>query len=178
MTHSSADHASEFLPWQQAVKLMQPAFIRVIDRLRTTLEQSEWAGQYETLQAWPSEATPEIQAEVLDLMDRIEAAEDGDRPELEHRLEALPQPISVYLLHLSKAEQARTLNLWEMCYQVCLADYVPQLERPTFVDMPLEEISPDLTLFDEVGEVDWPRLDLKTAHVVQAAFESLEDGEP
>ncbi len=178
MTHSSAEHSSEFLPWQQAVKLMQPAFIRVIDRLRTTLEQSEWAGQYETLQAWPSETTPAIQAEVLDLMDRIEAAADGDRPELEHRLEALPQPISVYLLHLSKAEQARTLNLWEICYQVCLADYVPQLERPTFVDMPLEEISPDITLFDEAGEVDWPRLDLKTAHVVQAAFESLEDGEP
>jgi hypothetical protein len=176
MTHYSVDHASD-LPWQQAVRLMQPAFIRVIDHLRTTLEQSEWAGRYETLQAWPPEATPEIQAEVLYLMDRIEAAEDSDRPELEHQLEALPQPISVYLLHLAKAEQARTLNLWEMCYQICLIDYVPQLERPTFVDIPLEEISPDHTLFDEAGEVDWSRLDLKTAQVVQSAFEALEHRE-
>jgi hypothetical protein len=176
MTLNSADHSSD-LPWQQAVKLMQPAFIRVIDHLRTTLEQSEWVGQYETLQAWPSDATPATQAEVLYLMDQIEAVEDSDRPELERQLEALPQPISVYLLHLTKADRARTLNLWEMCYQICLADYVPQLERPTFVDIPLEEIAPDNALFDAEGEVDWPRLDLKTAQVVQAAFESLEQVE-
>lgn len=178
MTHSSADHFSEPLPWQQVVKLMQPAFIRVIDHLRTTLEQSEWAGQYETLQAWPPEATPEIQAEVLNLMDRIEAVEESDRLELEQQLEALPQPISVYLLHLTKGAQARTLNLWEMCYQICLMDYIPQLERPTFEDIPLEELSPDEALLDEAGEVDWPRLDLKTAQVVQSAFESLEHEEP
>jgi hypothetical protein len=173
-THSSPDSSPEPLPWQQAVKLMQPAFIRVIDHLRTTLEQSDWVGKYETLQAWPSDATPEIQAEVLYLMDQIEAVEEGDRAELEQQLEGLPQPISVYLLHLTKAGQARTLNLWEMCYQICLASYTPQLERPTFIDIPLEEILPDYTLLDEDGEVDWPRLDLKTAHVVQSAFESLE----
>ncbi len=179
MTHYSADHYSpEPLPWQQVVKLMQPAFIRVIDHLRTTLEQSEWTGQYETLQAWPSDATPEIQAEVLYLMDRVEVAEDGERPELEQQLEALPQPISVYLLHLTKSDRAKTLNLWEMCYQICLTNYVPQLEHPTFADLPLEELSPDNTLFDEAGEVDWPRLDLKTAQVVQSAFESLESAEP
>jgi hypothetical protein len=174
MTNHSANSSPESLPWQQAVKLMQPAFIRVIDHLRTTLEQSDWVGQYETLQAWPSDATPEIQAEVLYLMDQIEAVEEGDRAELEQQLEGLPQPIAVYLLHLTKAEQARTLNLWEMCYQICLADYIPQLERPTFIDIPLEEVSPDGTLLDEDGEVDWPRLDCKAAQVVQAAFESLE----
>jgi hypothetical protein len=174
MTYSSAEHSSEALPWQQVVKLMQPAFIRVIDHLRTTLEQSEWAGQYETIQAWPAETSPEMQAEVLDLMDRIEAVEESDRPELEQQLEALPQPISVYLLHLTKGDWTRTLNLWEMCYQICLMDYVPQLERPTFVDLPLEELLPDNALFDEAGEVDWPQLDLKTAQVVQSAFESLE----
>lgn len=177
MTHSSADHFSEPLPWQQVVKLMQPAFIRVIDHLRTTLEQSEWVGQYETLQAWPADTTPEMQTEVLKLMDRIEAVEEEDRPELEQQLEALPQPISVYLLHLTKGAQARTLNLWEMCYQICLMDYVPQLERPTFADIPLEELSPDDALLDEAGEVDWSRLDLKTAQVVQSAFESLESRE-
>jgi hypothetical protein len=174
MTNHSADHSPEPLPWQQAVKLMQPAFIRVIDHLRTTLEQSDWVGQYETLQAWPSDATPEIRVEVLYLMDQVEAVEEGDRAALEQQLEGLPQPISVYLLHLTKAEQARTLNLWEMCYQICLADYIPQLERPTFIDIPLEEISPDCTLLDEAGEVDWPCLDLKAAQVVKAAFESLE----
>jgi hypothetical protein len=173
MNLDSTHYASEPLPWQQAVKLMQPAFIRVIDHLRITLEQSEWVGQYETLQVWPPETTPEMQAEVLYLMDQIEAAEEGDRAALEYQLETLPQLISVYLLHLTKAEQTKTLNLWELCYQICLLDYVPQIECTTVVEIPLEEISPDHTLLDDEGEVDWTRLDLKTAQVVQAAFQSL-----
>lgn len=173
MTHDSSDALS----WQQAVKLMQPAFIRVIDHLRTTLEQSEWVGQYETIQAWPPETTPEMQAEVLYLMDQIETAEDGDRAALEDQLETLPQPISVYLLHLTKAEQVKTLNLWELCYQICLLDYIPQIERTTVVEISLEEISPDQTLLDDEGEVDWTRLDLKTAQVVQAAFQALDHAE-
>jgi hypothetical protein len=173
----NAAHDSDSLSRQQAAQLMQPAFIRVIDHLRTTLEQSKWVGQYETIQAWPAETTPEMQAEVLYLMDQIEAVEDGDRAALEDRLEALPQPISVYLLHLAKAEQRKTLNLWELCYQICLLDYVPQIERTTVVEIPLGQISPDYTLFDDNGEVDWTRLDLKAAQAVQAAFQSLERAE-
>ena len=168
------NHASD-PPWQLAVRLMQPAFIRVIDHLRTTLEQSDWTGQYETIQAWPLNTSPQVQDEVLYLIDQIELVEEDQRHELEAQLEALPQPIPVYLLHLKKAEQARTLNIWELCYQICLCDYSPQVERTTFIEVSLEEAHPDQTLFDETGEVDWTRLDLKTAQAVQSAFDAFND---
>ncbi len=161
-------------PWQQAVTLMQPAFIRVMDHLRHTLERSDWSGQYETVHAWPEGTTPEEQAEVLWLYDKLEKANELDQSAIELQLEDLPQPVPVYLLHLTKEEQARTLNLWELCYQICLLDYSPQIERTFFVDMPLEEVQSDHTLFDASGEVDWPLLDQKTARVIESAFQSLE----
>jgi hypothetical protein len=163
-------------PWQQAVTLMQPAFIRVMDHLRNTLEQSDWSGQYETVHSWPEGTTPEEQAEVLWLYDKLESADDVSKADIELQLEDFPQPVPVYLLHLTKADQTRTINLWELCYQICLLDYTPQIERSFFVDMPLEEVEPDHTLFDVSGEVDWPLLDRKTAQVIQSAFKSLDRG--
>ncbi|MCG9892668.1 MAG: hypothetical protein MH252_16545 [Thermosynechococcaceae cyanobacterium MS004] len=168
---------------QQAMQLMQPAFIRVIDHLRTTLAQSDWKGQYETFQTWPPETSPEVQAEVLYLLDELEAAAESDRPALEDQLAALPQPISVYLLHLTKGEPAKgepakgepahTLNLWELCYQICFLDYAPQINRTTFAEVPLDTATADHTLLDEASEVDWTKLDLKAAAVVQEAFTAL-----
>lgn len=35
--------------WDQAEKLLQPAFIRVVDNLRTYLEDSPWTGDYEEI---------------------------------------------------------------------------------------------------------------------------------
>lgn len=169
-------HSSQPSHWQQALKLMQPAFIRVIDHLRTTLEESEWTGQYETIQAWPDHATPQMKAEVLYLMDQLELVEEDARGEIEQQLEEMPQPVPVYLLHLTKADRARTLNIWELCYQVCLSNYVAHVERTVFIEISLEDASPDYTLFDETGEVDWTRLDLKTAEAVHSAFQSLEPG--
>jgi hypothetical protein len=166
--------AADTPPWQQAVTLMQPAFIRVMDHLRNTLERSDWAGQYETVHAWPEDITPAEQAEVLSLYDRLTTANDAQQVEIEDQLEELPQPVPVYLLHLTKGDRIKTMNLWELCYQICLVDYTPHIERTTFVDLPLEGLQPDHTLFDASGEVDWPGLDRKTAQVIQSAFESLD----
>jgi hypothetical protein len=166
---------ADMSPWQQAVTLMQPAFIRVMDHLRNTLERSDWAGQYETVHAWPEDITPDEQAEVLVLYDRLATAKnDAQQAEIEEQLQDLPQPVPVYLLHLTKGDRTKTMNLWELCYQICLVDYTPHIERTTFVDLPLEDVQPDHSLFDLSGEVDWPGLDRKTAQVIQSAFESLD----
>jgi hypothetical protein len=162
-------------PGEKAVTLMQPAFIRVMDHLRNTLERSDWAGQYETVHAWPEDITPEEQAEVLLLYDRLAAAKnDAQQAEIEDRLQDLPQPVPVYLLHLTQGDRTKTINLWELCYQICLLDYTPHIERTIFVDLPLEGVRPDHTLFDASGEVDWHLLDLKTAQVIHSVFESLD----
>jgi hypothetical protein len=157
-----------------ALTLMQPTFIRVMDRLRKALEQSAWKGQYETTYAWAEGTSPEEKAQVLELYNRIEVAPKSEQASLEAQLAILPEPIPIYLLHLDKAQETRTLNLWELCYQICLADYTPELESTGFVEVDLDEAAPDLSLFDALGEVDWVKLDQKTGTVVQAAFKCLE----
>jgi hypothetical protein len=174
MSFNSADF-SEVPAGQTALTLMQPTFIRVMDHLRRTLEQSDWKGQYETTHAWPEGTTPEVKAEVLWLYDKLEGAAKVDQADIECQLEELPQPVPVYLLHLEKEQQTRTINVWELCYQICLANYTPQIKRTDFVEVALNEAQPDYALFDESGEVDWVRLDQKTAGVIQAAFQSLEN---
>jgi hypothetical protein len=173
MSFDSADF-SEASAEQTAIALMQPTFIRVMDHLRKTLEQSAWKGQYETTYAWPEGVTPEAKAQVLGLYSRIEVAPKSEQAGLEVQLETLPEPIPIYLLHLDKAQETRTLNLWELCYQICLADYTPNFESEGFVEVDLDEAKPDRTLFDTLGEVDWVQLDRKTGAVVQSAFDSLE----
>jgi hypothetical protein len=174
MSFDSANF-SEVPAGQTALTLMQPTFIRVMDHLRRTLEQSAWKGQYETTHAWPEGTTPEVKAEVLWLYDKLEGAAKVDQADIECQLEELPQPVPVYLLHLENEQQTRTINVWELCYQICLANYTSQIERTDFVEVALNEAQPDYALFDESGEVDWVRLDQKTAGVIQAAFQSLEN---
>jgi hypothetical protein len=159
---------------QLALGLMQPTFIRVIDHLRLAQERSDWMGQYETLQAWPPQTTPQEQAEVLWLYDRREGAEGADLMDIDRQLEDLPQPIPVYLLHLTKAGQTRILNVWELCYSICLAEYQPQLQRAEYVEVSAEAMRPDDTLLDVTGDINWAKLDQKTAQAVQAAFQFLE----
>jgi hypothetical protein len=173
MSFDSADFA-EGSGLQTALTLMQPTFIRVMDHLRRALEQSTWKGQYETTYAWPEGTTPEAKAEVLRLYDKIEVAPKSEKADLEDQLEALPQPIAIYLLHLEKGEERRLLNVWELCCQICLADYVPQMESKDFVNVGLDDAGADQTLFDALSEVDWAKLDQKTARVIQGVFEALD----
>jgi hypothetical protein len=173
MSFDSADFA-EGSGGQTAIALMQPTFIRVMDHLRKALEQSDWKGQYETTYAWSEGTSPEAKAQVLGLYERIEVAPKSEQANLEAQLEELSEPIPIYLLHLDKAQETRTLNLWELCYQICLANYAPDFESTGFVEIDLDEAAPDLSLFDALGEVDWVKLDQKTGAVIQGAFEYLE----
>jgi hypothetical protein len=47
--------------WKQAEILMQPALIRVIDKLGKYLENSSWQGNYQTVTLWPEGTSPKIQ---------------------------------------------------------------------------------------------------------------------
>jgi hypothetical protein len=174
MSFNAAD-SPEVPVRQSAMALMQPTFIRVMDHLRRTLEQSDWKGQYETTYAWPEGISPEAKAEVFWLYDQLEGAAKADQADIECQLEELPQPIPVYLLHLEMDQEKRTMNLWELCCQICLADYDAQIECTDFVEVDLDLALPDSSLFDASGEVDWVQLDQKTAGVIQSAFQSLKN---
>ncbi len=153
--------------WQQLKLLMQPAFIRVVDQIGKQLGQSDWTGVYETIETWPEGTTPETKAEVSQLQEQLEKATPEQTVALDQVLAQLPQPEIDYLLCLKKQDYQVEVNLWELCYQVCLSNYNP-LE-----DQSVDEIQVDTQLIDVVGEVDWRLLDHKARQVVEQVFKQL-----
>ena len=68
-----------------------------------------------------------------------------------------------YHLNLQRQEQQVSIDLWELCYQVCFLNYSPENEA----------VNIDTSLIDEFGEVDWLRLEDKTKEIVKQVFASL-----
>ncbi|XFA73808.1 hypothetical protein RYO59_002062 [Thermosynechococcaceae cyanobacterium Okahandja] len=89
-----------------------------------------------------------------------------------------PEPQVLYWLHLRRGDRHQRLNLWELCYQICFADYYPQLDYAGIRDFQVGEVTADMALFDVAGEVDWHRLDQKAAKVVATVFAGLEPPPP
>ncbi|MBE9004088.1 hypothetical protein IQ259_03355 [Fortiea sp. LEGE XX443] len=149
--------------WQQAELLMQPAFIRVVDNIRKQLDASAWTGTYQDVLIWPPSTTDEMKALVTGLLQEIESATPEEADEIRHTLARLPMPHPGYHLQLQRQEQKISVDLWELCYQVCFANYSPENEA---VDI-------DTSLIDELGEVDWQHLENKTKELVAQVFANL-----
>lgn len=149
--------------WQQAELLMQPAFIRVIDNLRKQLDESAWKGTYQDVLIWPPNTTDETKALVTQLLQEMESATLEQAQAIRERLAQLPMPHPGYHLCLQRQDQSVSIDLWELCYQVCFLDYSPEREA---VDI-------DTSLIDESGEVDWQRLEDKTKQLVDQVFANL-----
>ena len=60
------------IAWQQAELLMQPAFIRILDRIRKQLDTSSWKETYENVLIWQPETTEETKTEVANLVKQLE----------------------------------------------------------------------------------------------------------
>lgn len=163
--------------WHQAERLMQPAFIRLLDNLRKQLEHSTWKGDYEEIPLWGEGVSQEVQAEVAKLRSQLaQAISATEVNTLEQALADLPAPFPGYLLHLSQEERRVTLDIWELCYQICFRDYDVDTgtSRPRgFGQAQGESAEVDLTLFDGIGEVDWNRLEDKTRRLVEQLFGRL-----
>jgi hypothetical protein len=149
--------------WQQAEILMQPAFIRVIDNIRKSLDESSWTGTYHDVLIWPPSTTDEIKALVTELLQGMETATPQEADEIRETLARLPMPHPGYHLRLQRQQQETSIDLWELCYEVCFLEYSPQKEVADI----------DTSLIDELGEVDWLRLDAKAKELVEQAFANL-----
>ena len=152
--------------WQQAELLMQPTFIRVIDNLRKQLDDSAWKGTYQDVLIWPPNTTDETKALVTQLLQEMESVTLEQAEAIRERLAQLPMPHPGYHLCLQRQDQSVSVDLWELCYQVCFLDYSPEREA---VDI-------DTSLIDDAGEVDWQRLEDKTKELVDQVFASLPEG--
>ncbi|OUL24044.1 hypothetical protein [Nostoc sp. 106C] len=152
--------------WQQAEILMQPAFIRVVDNIRKQLDVSSWTGSYHDVLIWPATTTDETKATVTQLLQDMETATPEQADEIRETLSRLPMPHPGYHLRLQRQEQQVTIDLWDLCYQVCFINYSPDVPNADFSEI-------DTSLIDEIGEVDWQHLETKTKDLVAQVFASL-----
>lgn len=154
--------------WQQAELLMQPAFIRVIDRIRQQLEVSDWKGTYQNELMWPAQATEETKSKVTQLLEQLETSPE-QAAEIEQALSKLPTPQPAYYLCLQRQDLPEVkLDLWELCYQVCFRNYNPSLAA---ISSYAAEI--DTSLIEASGDVDWEQMDAKAGELVEQIFANL-----
>lgn len=82
----------------------------------------------------------------------------------------IQQPYPGYELDLECGDRKETIDIWELCYQICFQNY-----QPTHAPQESYEVDIDTTLFDENGEVDWIRLDAKAQEIIKEIFDNLEN---
>ena len=75
-------------------------------------------------------------------------------------------PYPGHQLILEDQGQTIVFSLWELCFQVCFADYQPQAPATQVVTI-------DPKLLTAEHEVDWRALDHKAKHLIDAIFAEL-----
>ena len=155
--------------WEQAELLMQPTFIRVIDNIGKQLETSHWKGTYEEVQLWADGISEATKTQVLELRQQLETAAPKELEDIQEALVRLPSPHPGYLLCLKYQGRQITVDIWQLCYQICFRNYSPVLNAMD-TDLIVEI---DTTMIDETGDVDWQKLDIKTKQLIGQIFTSL-----
>jgi hypothetical protein len=158
---------------QTLASLLQPALIRLIDNLRKQLTPSGLKWDYETLEEWSEDVSPATRDRVATLTQALEVADPEDAEHLQAELDQLPVPIPMYWLAIAHPEQPLRVNLWELCYQVCLESYAPNYTNTSLSQPDLSHAQIDGAILDDQGEIDWAQLDQKAAAVVQEFMNSL-----
>lgn len=82
--------------------------------------------------------------------------------------EEVQNPYPGYLLRLQHKDQEFTINLWELCFQVCFLEY-----QPTHSELESQDVQIDTSLIDETGDVDWEKLEVKTQRIIAEIFANL-----
>ncbi len=93
----------------------------------------------------------------------------------------ISEPFPKYQLLLTKNDQLVELDIWQLCYQVCfinfttkvieLQQHIAQLNGTQIEE--IQEVEIDTSLIDKNGEVDWIKIENKTANLIQTIFNNL-----
>jgi hypothetical protein len=159
--------------WQQAEILMQPAFIRLVDNIRKQLEESQWQGRYIDMPLFPEGTPEEVKFQVRQLQAELATASPERAAEIETALTELPSPFPGYQLHLTHHGREATVDVWNLCYQICFRDYPDVAESTGVCRADDVMVDVDTDLLDDTQEVDWTRLDSKAHQVVERLFTNL-----
>ncbi|MGB3237932.1 MAG: hypothetical protein WBB29_06535 [Geitlerinemataceae cyanobacterium] len=80
----------------------------------------------------------------------------------------IQEPFPGYELDIEHGDRQETIDIWDLCYQICFRNY-----QPSHATQESMEVEIDTSLFDENGEVDWIRLDAKAQEIIKEIFDNL-----
>jgi hypothetical protein len=80
------------------------------------------------------------------------------------------EPYFGYQLLLARGAHSAVVDIWDLCFQICFSNYYPSEELGKDGS---QEVEIDTSLLDEMGEVDWQRLETKTQALVWEIFDNL-----
>ena len=91
------------------------------------------------------------------------------------------EPHPKYELLLTNQDKIITLDIWELCYEICFTNFQRKVAQSqqnlahtngTKINE-IEEIEIDTTLINENGQVDWIKIEIKTSNLVESIFNNL-----
>ncbi|MDY7020054.1 MAG: hypothetical protein SWJ54_01665 [Cyanobacteriota bacterium] len=77
-------------------------------------------------------------------------------------------PYPGYRLNLQYNARQISVDIWELCYQVCFRNY-----QPSHASQESQEVEIDTSLIDDTGDVDWEKLEEKTSVIIEQLFNNL-----
>lgn len=85
----------------------------------------------------------------------------------------IQSPYPGYQLLLTYQEHKVTVNLWDICFQVCFLNYESSLENQNNSSEIAKNVQIDTDLIQESGDVDWHKLEEKTQRLINEIFTHL-----
>jgi len=94
----------------------------------------------------------------------------------------LSEPFPQYQLLLTKNDQTITLDIWELCYQICFINFNSKVmelqqhiaERNGSKIEEIQEVEIDLNLIYD-NQVNWLKIEEKTSDLINQIFKNIEN---
>ena len=100
-----------------------------------------------------------------------------DQSSWEGTYQEITTPYPGYLLCLTYSDNSVTVDIWNLCFQVCFHNYYPTSTKiAKGEEISSQEVEIDPSLLDNIGEVDWQSLETKTQRVIKQVFANLPTG--
>jgi hypothetical protein len=114
-----------------------------------------------------------MQPALIRIIDNIR--QNLEKSDWEGTYQEIQEPIPGFRLCLQRQDKLISVDLWDLCYQICFSNYshppLTPLAGDESASLPVEV---DTSLIDtENNDVDWERLDNKANQLIEQMFNSL-----
>jgi hypothetical protein len=114
-----------------------------------------------------------MQPALIRIIDNIR--QNLEKSDWEGTYQEIQEPIPGFRLCLQRQDKLISVDLWDLCYQICFSNYSHPPLSPLMGDESASlVVEVDTKLIDaENNDVDWERLDAKAHQLVEEMFSSL-----